>query len=312
METVNSLRLLELTVNRTDFLDFEQSAGPARRSVTGKMEFRTSASGDTLTYRGYASTTETEYPVYGGTFPGWIETMARGSFNKTLRENADVSFLINHDGMALARTKAGTLKLTEDKTGLLAEARLNANVSAVRDLYELSRDGNMDEMSFGFRVTRDRWLNGDGEEVDQSVGTHRRILEVNMNKGDVSAVNYGANETTSGGFRAMAELRDGRLPVDDELKRLAEIVLEERMVAPGSMMLEHIQAIETAAANLRDLLNSNDVSKTPAQTSEELLLQNSFMSVNEARVAAAEIWPEPDPLISAYRALHELMRDPAA
>ncbi len=296
METGNSLRLLELTVNRTDFLDFESAAGPARRSVTGRMEFRETDGGEALVYRGYASTTETEYPVYGGSFPGWMETMAAGSFKRTINNHADVSFLINHDGMALARTKAGTLKLSEDKTGLLAEARLNPNVSAVRDLYELSRDGNMDEMSFGFRVTRDQWLDADGEPADESTATHRRILEVNMNKGDVSAVNYGANDTTSGGFRAMAELRDGRLPVDDELKRLAEIVLEERMVAPGDAMLEHIQAIETALANLRDIANAKN--QAPPMTSEELLLQNSS-------------W-QPDAHLADWIARNVVNRDPAA
>ncbi len=301
METVNSLRLLELTVNRTDFLDFEQSAGPARRSLATEVEWRQIDGGKRLLFRGHASTTEQEYDVYGGSFPGWIETMAAGSFKRTINNNADVVFLINHEGMALAGTRAGTLGLEEDKIGLADEARLNPKVSAVSDLYELNSDGMMVEQSFAFKVVRDAWFNEDGDPADQNTGTHRRILEVNMNRGDVSAVNFGANPNTSGGFRsdmALAELRDGRLPTEDALARLAGAFLEERMVAPGDMMLEHIQAIETAAANLRNLLNSNNVSKTPAVSSDELLLQNSAS--------------EPDHLLAAYSALWELRRDPAA
>jgi HK97 family phage prohead protease len=285
-------------MERNDFLSFEQSAGPARRSISGPLEFRETSDGSGLVYRGYASTTETEYPVYGGTFPGWVETMAAGSFKRTLKNNADVSFLINHDGMALARTKAGTLQLNEDQTGLHVEARLNPNVSAVRDLYELSRDGNMDEMSFGFRVMREEWQNADGEPADQSTGTHRRILEVNMNKGDVSAVNYGANDTTAGGFRALAELRDGRIP-DDALTQLARAVVEERSTVTTAANL--LNAIESAVADLRAMFANAD-STTPDGTPTSWL----------ADAAPEEVRAEPDQLLATYYSLLEMRREPAA
>jgi len=218
-------------MERNDFLTFETSAGPARRSLTTEIEWRQLDGGKTLMFRGHASTTEQEYDVYGGEWPGWVETMAAGAFKRTINNHADVVFLVNHAGMALARTKAGTLKLSEDNVGLADEARLNPKVGAVSDLYELTRDGNMTEQSFGFKVVRDEWQNADGEPADDQTGTHRRILEVNMNRGDVSAVNFGANPNTDGGFRtdmALAELRDGRLPVDDALTALARTLLTEQ------------------------------------------------------------------------------------
>jgi hypothetical protein len=49
--------------------------------------------------------------------------------------------------------------------------------------------GDVDEMSFGFWVTRQQW----SPDYDQ-----RDILEVSLNKGDVSVVNYGANPATAG------------------------------------------------------------------------------------------------------------------
>ncbi len=140
--------------------------------------------------------------------------MAGGSFKKTLREGADVSFLINHEGMSLARTKSGTMSLREDKVGLEVNATLDPRQSAVNDLFVASERGDIDEMSFAFRVVRDEWTDDNGDPSDSWEGTKRRILETNLNKGDVSAVNYGANDTTSGGFReiemALAELRDGK------------------------------------------------------------------------------------------------------
>jgi HK97 family phage prohead protease len=213
-------------MERSDFLSFEHSAGPARRAIAEPLEFRRADDGK-LVYRGYASTTEEPYPVYGGEWPGWTETITRGAFKKTLSEHAFVQFLINHDPTwELASTRAGTLKLSEDTTGLLAEAQLNPNVSHVRDLYELNRDGHMREMSFGFQVVREEWSTADGERADNQTGTHRTISEVNMNHGDVSAVSLGANSNASGGFRAelvLAELRDGRVR-PDALAELARAI----------------------------------------------------------------------------------------
>jgi hypothetical protein len=89
--TATSRRQLELRMEREAFLDFEQTAGPARRSIATEWEWRQVDGGKTLMYRGHASTTEQEYPVYGGTFPGWVETMASGAFKRTINNQADVS-----------------------------------------------------------------------------------------------------------------------------------------------------------------------------------------------------------------------------
>lgn len=199
-------------MNRTDILQLESSR--TRRVWIGRPELRASSTGTGLVYEGYASTTEHPYDVYGGAPFGWSETIARGAFKKTLSENADVAFLINHEGLTLARTKSGTLRLTEDKTGLKVNADLDPGMNIVNDLRIAVDRGDVDEMSFAFRVVRDEWFDENGEPSNEMVGTERRILETNLNKGDVSAVNYGANPDTSGGFRAvdvaLAELRAGR------------------------------------------------------------------------------------------------------
>lgn len=156
-----------------------------------------------LIFEGYASVTEHEYPVYGGEWPGWMETIAADAFDKTLAEGADVAFLVNHGGMTLARTKSGTLDLSVDERGEHVRASLDPTNNAVTDLRSAVNRGDIDEMSFAFRVVRDEWFDDDGEPSDWLEGTRRRILEINQHKGDVSAVNYGANDATS------AMLRDG-------------------------------------------------------------------------------------------------------
>jgi HK97 family phage prohead protease len=104
-----------------------------------------------------------------------------------------VNFLINHTGLSMARTTAGTLELSADDTGLRSIAYLNPQRSDVRDLELALRDGALDQMSFAFRITEGQW------SPDYS---EYRITQVDLDRGDVSAVNYGANPFTSISARA--------------------------------------------------------------------------------------------------------------
>ena len=133
------------------------------------------------------------------------ESIAAGAFRKTLSETPDVRMLINHEGLPVARTKNDTLKLYEDDRGLRFEADL-ADTQEGRDIYELVKRGDVDQMSFAFRVIRQRWND------DRS----RRVLtEVSLADGDISVVTYPAYPTTTVEARdhirqAMKALKEGR------------------------------------------------------------------------------------------------------
>ena len=216
-------------MRRADLLDIE--SGRAVRTFNAECELRAhDTDPDIVVWDGYASITDHAYPIGGGVWPGWQETIQHGAFRKTLRENADVAFLVNHGGMTLARTKSETLRLNEDKTGLRAVADLDRRVSLVNDLAIAAARGDIDEMSFAFRVVKDQWYDDAGELSDAMDGTQRTITEINLQKGDVSAVNYGANPATSGGIRhlelALTELRAGRVPGQETLAALRDLVDE--------------------------------------------------------------------------------------
>jgi HK97 family phage prohead protease len=115
------------------------------------------------------------------------ESIAPGAFRKTLSETPDVRLLINHEGLPLARTKNNTLILREDEKGLYFEAEL-ANTQEARDIYTLVERGDIDQMSFAFRVIRQKWSD------DRST---RVLTEVSLADGDVSMVTYPAYPTTS-------------------------------------------------------------------------------------------------------------------
>lgn len=166
----------------------QRAASRGARAPFRDMELRSQpdgTGGEVLRFSGYASVTEAPYEMEDW-LGAYTEVVRRGAFAKTLAEGADVPFKVNHDGITLARTKSGTLRLSEDSTGLLAEADLDPSSPAVQTLRSAMERGDIDEMSFAFRVTRQEW------SPDY---TQRDILEVNLNKGDVSAVNFGANRT---------------------------------------------------------------------------------------------------------------------
>ena len=110
------------------------------------------------------------------------EKIAPGAFRKTLSETPDVRLLVNHEGLPLARTKNGTLRLEEDDRGLRFDADL-ADTQEGRDIYTLVERGDVDQMSFAFRVIRQKWND------DRSV---RVLTEVSLSDGDVSVVTYPA------------------------------------------------------------------------------------------------------------------------
>lgn len=135
----------------------------------------------------------------------FIEKIAPGAFRKTLSETPDVRLLINHEGLPLARTKNGTLKLEEDSIGLRFDAEL-PDTQEARDLWTLVQRGDVDQMSFAFRVIRQKW------SPDR---TERTLTEVSLADGDVSVVTYPAYAATSVEARQkidalLADLKEGR------------------------------------------------------------------------------------------------------
>ena len=175
-----------------------------------QVEIRAKADGTggtRLAFTGYASITDQGYEMQDWLGP-FTEVVRGGAFSKTLSEDPDVAFLLNHGGPTMARTKAGSLRLSEDSTGLLSEADLDPGREDVRTLQSAIDGGELDEMSFAFWVTRQQWSPDFAE---------RDILEVALDHGDVSVVNYGANPHTGGtvGLRARqaAQLARSSMPV---------------------------------------------------------------------------------------------------
>jgi len=201
-----------------DSLNNEESKARSKMKKTERRTFtvrdiETRAEDGTLRMAGYAAVfNEPSLPL------PFIEKIAPGAFRKTLTETPDVRLLINHEGLPLARTKNGTMRLYEDAKGLYFEAEL-ADTQEARDLHTLVARGDVDQMSFAFRVIRQKW-NDDR--------TERMLTEVSLADGDVSIVTYPAYPATSVEARerlkrAIAEIKEGREISGDSLLVLESI-----------------------------------------------------------------------------------------
>jgi HK97 family phage prohead protease len=180
----------------------EAGAREQRAAVLDDLEFRGADEDGKLKFRGHAAVFDewTEIPSYFGSF---MERIQRGAFRKVLSAGADVRFLINHDGLPLARTASGTMKLKEDARGLLVDAEL-APTTLAQDLSVLVQRGDISQMSFGFRVGKHEI------EEDSEEGIVKRTITEFSDLYDVSPVTFPAYEGTDAGMRAAAlsELRD--------------------------------------------------------------------------------------------------------
>lgn len=150
--------------------------------------------------QGYATIFERTYDMWD-MFGPYQEGVSRGALDASLAAKPDVAFLVNHKGVTMARTTAGTLELASDATGLAVVAYLNPKRQDVQDLVHAIEDKDVDQMSFAFRIDEGggRW-NEDFSEF--------WISKADIHRGDVSAVNYGANPYTSIAARAGGVLAD--------------------------------------------------------------------------------------------------------
>lgn len=142
--------------------------------------------------RGYGS-------VYGqpttieGFFDEWDEEVAPGAWTKTIAESKRIVSTFNHEpNLLLGSTDAGTLKLSEDKNGLIYEIDV-PDTSVGNDVWTLVDRGDVHGSSVWFRVTRQEWqykTKQNGLERDK-----RTILEAQLF--EVGPVVFPAFDTTT-------------------------------------------------------------------------------------------------------------------
>ena len=163
------------------------------REIRGGVPAEVRAEADGIKVSGYAAVFNQVTDI-GGMFR---EVIAPGAFKGAIGRD-DVVFLVNHDGLPLARTRSGTLTLSEDDHGLRIDTVLDAKDPDVQSIVPKMQRGDLDKMSFAFVATRQTW----DETQDPPV---RTIHEADLY--DVSIVTSPAYDGTSIALRSLEDNR---------------------------------------------------------------------------------------------------------
>lgn len=124
----------------------------SNREIRSGIPAEIRAESDGLKVEGYAAVFGQEADI-GGMFREVIE---RGAFADAIGRD-DVVFLINHEGLPLARTRSGTLSLVEDEHGLKIATTLDPEDPDVKSIAGKMKRGDLDKMSFAFYPELQEW-----------------------------------------------------------------------------------------------------------------------------------------------------------
>jgi HK97 family phage prohead protease len=166
------------------------------RAMSEPVDVREDSEG-TVKVAGYAAVFGQEANI-GGYFTEVIEA---GAFTSALERGDDVVFLVNHAGLPLARTRSGTLRLSQDERGLYIETELDMTDPDVRAIVPKMKRGDLDKMSFAFVPTRQAW--------DETGDMPKRIIQ-DVQLHDVAIVTTPAYDGTEIGLRSLEQYREAQ------------------------------------------------------------------------------------------------------
>lgn len=239
---------------------------PARRSApSGHISQETVEVRGRQMYRTHGA-----FTVYGRGYQMWdmygpyIEKVYAGSGAQTMAaKDLDCIFLENHTGTTMARTSGpwndyrGTLTLQEKPDHGWHEAFLSTTRPDVATMIECIDDRLITEMSYAFLITDGRW-NDDMTEFG--------IYVYDMDRGDVSAVNYGAN------------------PFTDITARASEI-LEELQQMPAGAIGEAVRILSQRVGTYEQLLRDADPGALARITEPALMRGEEVTSADRVKAA---------------------------
>lgn len=171
-----------------------------RRAFASGLQIEERADGQ-KTMRGHAAV----FNQLSEDLGGFREQIAPGAFAEAI-EKDDVRFLLNHEGLSLARTVAKTLRLAEDARGLAFEADINPDDPDWQRLLPKVVRGDISQMSFGFSVRP----GGQDWAKDDEGRTIRTLKKLRLF--DVSPVTYPAYPQTDIAVRELRSWEASQAP----------------------------------------------------------------------------------------------------
>jgi len=164
----------------------------SKSEIRGGVPAEIRADEDGIKVSGYAAVFGERADIAGF----FAEVIERGAFADAIGRD-DVVFVINHDGLPLARTRSKTLTIREDDHGLYMETVLDPDDPDVKSIVPKMKRGDLDKMSFAFRM--DGGVQEWDDEQDPPVRTIKKVGSLV----DVSIVTTPAYDGTDIGLRSL-------------------------------------------------------------------------------------------------------------
>lgn len=241
------------------------------------VEWRDSRNGTDFTFTGAAVVFNSWSEELWTPMGVFRERILPGAFTRVLAASPDVRLLINHDSnLVLARTRSGTLELTEEANALRVWARV-APTSYAKDLRMSMSRSDIDQMSFAFAMdlekgAEDRWYE------DEDSGEIRRDVVSVSDLYDVSPVTYPAYPDTS------AVMREVRAAADaGRISRVTPTLVGEprhdtvdfEVLTPGTPVLTVLRVAADAEFPSEDRVSEHNDSSIVATAETDPLVEQA-------------------------------------
>lgn len=231
----------------------------------------------TLTVSGYVNKTE-QRSVMLGKGQKFKEVITRGAWQRAIDKSKEIHFLAEHDkSKILASTRNGSLELREDDEGLYMSATISPT-SWGKDYHQLIKDGILQNMSFGFKPTKDAWRN---------LGDHFERTVSELDLFEVSVVRDPAYASSSISARGI-DLVEDEVPLEEINLRTIEIRSDADIQAIAEKLFEILKQSTKVAEQHKEpepdgFMGNGD--------------QTKLDPLPEPEVPAVDPEPEPDPVL---------------
>lgn len=150
---------------------------------------------------------------WGDTF---YETIDKEAFKDSLASRNVVALWSHDTSQVLGNTKSGTLRLTNMETELRFELDI-PNTTVGNDAWELIKRGDVDGVSFGMRVLKDKWSS---EKRGDKRVYKRHILNAELYEiSPVAFPAYPANEIAARSMRSLEEFKASEQRAADQYEK---------------------------------------------------------------------------------------------
>lgn len=190
-----------MEIRETEATETESS----KRTITGAIKYDT----DSEEMRDY----------YGDSF---VEQIAAGAFDESLAARGVVGLWSHDTSQVLGNTRSGTLRVTSDKTELRFELDL-PNTTHGNDAFETIRRGDVDGVSFGMLVTKEKWAS----ETREGGGKLYKRTILNAELYEISPVAFPAYPANEVSARSLGDFKaEERRAADEYRKKLLLMELD--------------------------------------------------------------------------------------